>query len=632
MTDTNTNNEEKDKLKLDMDQSADVEVGGELDDSKAKFINGGKSLDEQVVMIEGGSNEVPFTGLGKEELMRYANDPFWKKVRLILFVLFWIGWLAMLVAAIVIIVLAPRCPPRPDLKWYNTDTFYQVFTKSFKDTNKEDGLGAGVGDINGIESKLSYFEDLGIKALWISSLYPTDKNPALNYAVVDHKAIDKELGTLEDFRNLRRVTKKKGIKLILDFIPNFTSRNHAWFVSSRNQEEKFKDFYVWRPCNVTHLPSNWLSVHGGSAWTRDPERGQCYLHQFSEDEPELDLTNEDVLRELESILRFWLNIGVDGFNVVAAPYLIENSTFSDEPDSGGDYEYLEHIYTANQPGSVELVQKWRSVVDSFSKPGKEKLLIVTAPRQTRNDSLLYYGSNKNNGAHIVPVSLLPKACTTLAECINEQLTSVISGSDWRGWMMGDSSSERFGSRVDKVYHKAVQTIEMLLPGTFFNYYGDELGMPDGPAAADSGLKYTNPMCWDVSDNCGFSMYTPWNSVLKNFHVMSVGAHGANFAGYPLLLSFKDLNELRSNESCQFGKTSFGLGISQDVFWMTRKAEGFPGYLILANLGATTVTQPAIPGVPDEVIQRYCSNGEKPGKTFANTFFRLDKGASYVFEY
>ena len=148
---------EKDMEKAPLNESASNEpYEDEMNDSKAKFLNGGKTLDEPQVAIEVGSNDdtVSFTGLGKEELMKYADDPFWKKVRIILLVLFWVGWVAMLVAAIVIIVLAPRCPYRPDQKWYDKESVYQVYPRSFKDSTEKPKTGqtpegAGLGDLTG---------------------------------------------------------------------------------------------------------------------------------------------------------------------------------------------------------------------------------------------------------------------------------------------------------------------------------------------------------------------------------------------------------------------------------------------------------------------------------------------------
>ena len=153
MSNENTNHpDEKRSLKDEFDDSATAD---DLDDSKAKFLNGKSGLDDQCV-IEVGS-DVSFSGLGKEELMKYANDPFWVRTRMILFFLFWIGWVAMLVAAIVIIVVAPKCPKRPDQKWYQTDVVYQVNVKSFKDESNEGSDGAGIGDLSGMKFCQNHF-------------------------------------------------------------------------------------------------------------------------------------------------------------------------------------------------------------------------------------------------------------------------------------------------------------------------------------------------------------------------------------------------------------------------------------------------------------------------------------------
>lgn len=609
MTDVNTNNDEKAKLKEELNDSASNEPD-EMGE-KAKFLNGGKTMDDAHVVVEVSSGDESFTGLGKEELMKYADDPFWKKVRLILFILFWIGWLGMLVAAIVIIVLAPRCPYRPELKWYEKEAVYQVYPKSFKDTTEEAGSGAGIGDIKGIISKLGYIKSLGTKALYINSFY---KSGGLDNGldVVDHQDIDPVLGTMAEFDSLRKQT-KTNMRIILDFIPNHTSKKHQWFLSSQKGEAKYRDYYVWKNCTPNALPNNWLSVYGGPAWTYDNVRKECYLHQYLPEEPDLNLNNEDVKKELEKIMRFWLDKGVDGFNVIGAQYLVEDPSMQDETASGSgassEYNSLDHSFTAHQNGSFELLQRWRSVVDSYAtKPGKEKLLLVTLNDADVNTTKKYYGSDGKAGAHIVTVQAVNSETINIPQEILTMIQETAEDhTHRRGWMYGNQDTSRLASVVGKAKVKAMFALQMLLPGTPLNYYGDEIGMENGIVsfaegkdpvgkkagfanfAAKSRDPFRTPMLWSPNGNAGFTKddLTPWLPI-TNALKTNVESQEALYTKHDDLSTFKHLAKLRQKESFQWGKVTPGF-MGNGIVWFTRKADGFPGYLVVMNLGSTAVT-------------------------------------------
>lgn len=631
MTDLNTNNDEKAKLEEELNESA-----ADHDDPKAKFLNGGKTIDDSQVVVEVSSGDESFTGLGKEELMQYANDPFWKKVRLILFILFWVGWIAMLVAAIVIIVLAPRCPYRPDQKWYEKNAVYQAYPKSFKDSSETEGDGAGIGDLKGLISKLGYIKSLGTKALYINSFYKSgDLDNGLD--VVDHTEIDPIMGTMEEFASLRKQT-KTDMRLILDFIPNHTSKKHPWFVGSQKGEaNKYNDYYIWKNCNETN---NWLSVYGGSAWTKDTVRGQCYYHTYLPDEPDLNLNNEEVTKELEDILRFWLGKGVDGFNIVGAQYLTEDPSFNDEPSSGtgsaGDYNSLDHKYTAHQNGSLQLIKYWRGILDSYAtKPGKEKMLLVSVGADA-NTTKLYYA----NGANIVT--------ETLSTSNAQDILSVIEAASEdpthrRGWMLSNQDSSRIATVVTKTKVKAMMALQMLLPGTSINYYGNEIGMEDGVVSFSQtkdpiGIKkgyldyqevsrdpFRTPMLWTPSNKAGFTKekFVPWLPI-TNPGATNVESQEAKFRKHDDLSVFKQLVTLRGEESFQWGIVKAGV-VANDVVWFTRKAEGFPGYLVVMNLGSSDITSKFydiadIPPAVDVAFHSSVDSGDS---------IELDKQAVYL---
>lgn len=207
-----------------------------------------------------------------------------------------------------------------EMDWWEHGVFYQIYPRSFKDSN-----GDGVGDLEGVISKLPYLKDLGITGTWLSPIF---KSPFKDggYDIQDFYTVDDRFGNNKDLERLFAEAKKHGIKIILDFVPNHTSDLHKWFQASRKnttdeEYEKYKDWYVWKPCNTFDsenkriLPNNWRAVFNTPAWTYDPKRDACYLHQFAPQQPDLNYRNPEVRAEMIGMLKWWLEQGVDGFRV-----------------------------------------------------------------------------------------------------------------------------------------------------------------------------------------------------------------------------------------------------------------------------------------------------------------------------
>lgn len=274
-----------------------------------------------------------------EEVAKYS------KTRLILVVLFGILIIAMVVAAVVIIIVSPKCPAKKlpvDREWFKDEMVYQVDIESLKDTNND-----GKGDLKGLLESLDYLNGLGVKILRLGSIYPTSSD---SNDIDDHKAIDDVFGSMEDFEKLVKKAHAKKMKVILDFVPNHTSKKNKWFVdSAKKTDSEKRDWYIWRK-----TANNWISVTGGSAWTKDDKTGEYYLHQFEEAKPDLNLRNEKVVDELKNVLKFWMDRGVDGFRALDVQYLLEDSKFADEKEnsnyqklneSGLTYDMLQHTET-----------------------------------------------------------------------------------------------------------------------------------------------------------------------------------------------------------------------------------------------------------------------------------------------
>lgn len=316
------------------------------------------------------SNEVAFNSLEKDDVkIAFDDSPdaplkptekeiaAHRKTRLILVALFGVVVLVLVVVAIVIIAVSPRCSPKTtpapgkanetdDDSWWKHAVIYQLYPRSFFDNS-----GDGNGDLKGISSKLDYFAELGVNALLLNPIYKSNGG----YDVENYTSLDTLFGNMDDFENLLKDAKEKGLKIIMDFIPNHTSKKHPWFEESKKSKTGPKrDWYIWRNGtgeNGTEPPNNWLSVSGGSAWTYDSASEQFYLHQFKEEQPDLNLRNQEVKDELKKAMKFWLDKGVDGFRFDSVQYYAENDTFEDEPTLAGYnasnplYDFLDHKFT-----------------------------------------------------------------------------------------------------------------------------------------------------------------------------------------------------------------------------------------------------------------------------------------------
>ena len=317
------------------------------------------------------SNEVAFNSLEKDDVkIAFDDSPdaplkptekeiaAHRKTRLILVALFGVVVLVLVVVAIIIIAVSPRCSPKTtpapgkanktddDDSWWKHAVIYQLYPRSFFDNSSD-----GNGDLKGISSKLDYFAELGVNALLLNPIYKSNGG----YDVENYTSIDTLFGNMDDFENLLKDAKEKGLKIIMDFIPNHTSKKHPWFEESKKSKTGPKrDWYIWRNGtgeNGTEPPNNWLSVSGGSAWTYDSASEQFYLHQFKEEQPDLNLRNQEVKDELKKAMKFWLDKGVDGFRFDSVQYYAENDTFEDEPTLAGYnasnplYDFLDHKFT-----------------------------------------------------------------------------------------------------------------------------------------------------------------------------------------------------------------------------------------------------------------------------------------------
>ncbi|KAL1140799.1 hypothetical protein AAG570_000727 [Ranatra chinensis] len=389
-----------------------------------------------------------------------------------------------------------------DLPWWKTEVFYQIYPRSFKDSNKD-----GIGDLQGITDNVDYLKSLGIGAIWLSPIYASP-NADYGYDVSDYKNINKEYGDMDSFKKLMTKLNDKKIKLIMDFIPNHTSEKHPWFLQSKNRTAGYEDYYIWKDgVGVKKSPpTNWvkqLSMDGSSAWQWCEERNQYYYHVFSPSQPDLNYSNPKVLEEMKGVMDFWLHEGVSGFRMDAVPYLVETD-FKDENKICSDpiYDCLNHTYTKDTESTHAILHEFTQHLEKYKEDNNLTTLVLEATSPM--DQIVKYYDNDTIPFNFNLMGL--KENSSAGEFVN-QIKSWIDGvtdERWSNWFTGNHDSQRAASRFDRDLTDALNMIIMLLPGTPFTYYGEEIAMKDVELKnfTDIRMKSRTPFQWDGTPHAG----------------------------------------------------------------------------------------------------------------------------------
>ena len=268
-----------------------------------------------------------------------------------------------------------------EVKWWSTTSMYQVYPLSLQDSD-----GDGYGDLQGVISKITYFQRLGIETLWLTPIYSSPMKD-FGYDVSDYCSINPIFGTIEDFEELLEVAHSLELRVLMDFVPNHSSDEHEWFKKSVAKEDPYTDYYVWvDPISfngtVPIPPTNWLSKVRTSAWQWSDDRQQFYYHQYQAAQPDLNYRNRHVIEEMKDVLDFWLDLGINGVRMDAVSHLIEDDRLLDEPFSGDpdaidnlDYKYLSHTYTNNQGKTRDMLTKFTEHIKS--KYGDKSVILET---------------------------------------------------------------------------------------------------------------------------------------------------------------------------------------------------------------------------------------------------------------
>jgi alpha-glucosidase len=421
--------------------------------------------------------------------------------------------------------------------WWQHAVFYEIYPRSFADSNND-----GVGDLNGIASKLDYLKDLGVDAIWISPCFPSPQVD-FGYDVSDYENIDPMYGTLADFDNLAREAKKRNIHIILDFVVNHTSDQHKWFLDSKSSRTSaHRDWYIWRDGKGPgQPPNNWVSTFGGSAWQFDPTTNQYYYHYFYPQQPDLNWRNPAVKDAMFDVTRFWYKRGVSGFRLDAVDTLFEDPNLKDNPikkpgkNAFGD-PFEVNKYNTKLPEVHDILRGLRQVADQYDA-------VLIGETWTANVAELnqYYG--KGNNELQLPMDFLFTMVNKLSPAeFRKQIAEVNAASGWPTFVISNHDIVRSYDRYGDGKHndeiaKLMAGLYLTLRGTPILYYGEEIGMKTTPPTTREEVKdpigikgwpkekgrdgERTPMQWNDSANAGFTKGTPWLPVPPTYKTHNV---------------------------------------------------------------------------------------------------------------
>jgi alpha-glucosidase len=482
-----------------------------------------------------------------------------------------------------------------NFQWWQTGTIYQIYPRSFMDTNAD-----GIGDLQGIINRLDYLAWLGIDAIWISPFYRSPMKD-FGYDVADYCDVDPMFGNLADFDRLLAEAHQRGLKVIIDWVPNHTSDQHPWFVESRYSRTSAKrNWYIWRdPKPDGSPPNNWGSFFGGPAWTFDEGTGQYYLHQFVPEQPELNWRNPEVEQAMYETLRFWLRRGVDGFRMDVIGLIIKDATLRDNPlnpnanpnlRTNDLFGRLIQKYNMDQDEVHPYIRRIRKVLDEFPDRCGIGELWGELPRWVR-----YYGEHGDGLQLPFNFRLInePWQAAAMRTSVN-QMEAILPEFAWPNYVLGNHDQPRLVSRYGgQAQARAAAMLLLTLRGTPTLYYGDELGMPNAdipldkiqdPQGKNLGPERNRdscrtPMQWDASLNAGFSPVEPWLPVPADYAARNVASFSADPTS--ILNLYRHLIALRRTSPALHAGRYTALDSSEAVFAYLR-VQGPERKLIVIN--------------------------------------------------
>lgn len=492
----------------------------------------------------------------------------------------------------------------PGAPWWKTGVVYHVYLRSF-----QDGDGDGVGDFAGLTARLDYVAELGVDAVWVSPFYPSPMRD-FGYDVADLCGVDPRFGALASFDAFLEAAHRRGLRVVIDWIPNHTSSDHPWFAESRADRANAKrSWYVWRdPAPGGGPPNNWLSAFGGPAWTLDARTGQYYLHLCLPEMPDLNLHVPGVEAALFGAARFWLDRGVDGFRVDVAHWIGKDAALRDNPADReapafenlakppSAFDRMAHVFDMDGPLGHAVYRRFRALLDGYA-PARAALgeIHLAGPRWAA-----YFGAPEAPELHL-PVNFgllgVPFEAGPVRAAV-DRLEALVPAHGWPTYVLSNHDEPRLASRVGPDRARLAALLLLTLRGTPTLYYGDELGLeslvlpPGEPPRDPLGLRVRGhgrdagraPMPWSSAPNAGFCPddVAPWLPLSADAPGKSVDAQRADPAS--LLALYRRLLALRRARPALHAGTYAPLDRTPEHVFAFTRTDGADRVLVALNFG------------------------------------------------
>ena len=446
-------------------------------------------------------------------------------------------------------------------QWWQHAVFQEIYPRSYMDSNND-----GIGDLNGIASKMDYLKWLGVDVIWIAPCFPSPQVD-FGYDVSDYKNIDPMYGTLPDFDHMQKVGKQNNVSVVFDFVVNHTSDKHKWFLASAaSKTGPYSDWYIWKNGKgANQPPNNWLSTFGGSAWQMVPTRGQYYYHYFYPQQPDLNWRNPKVAQAMYDSTRFWYKRGVVGFRLDAVDTLFEDPNLTDNPVQPGKNAFGDpNMFPKNNdklPEVHDVMKGLRNAANEYNA-----VLIGETWTSDVNELKDYYG--KKHDELQMPMDLMLTALKPLsADVFRKHIAGVYASGEWPVWVMSNHDIKRAYSRFSDGKHdddiaKVMAAMYLLLRGTPILYYGEEIGMANNDPTRKEDVKdpigqlgwptvkgrdgERTPMQWNDGPNAGFTQGIPWLPVPVSSKTHNVVAEKADpnsvLSFYKTVLALRHTNK------------------------------------------------------------------------------------------
>ncbi|KPU26925.1 oligo-1,6-glucosidase [Caloranaerobacter sp. TR13] len=497
-------------------------------------------------------------------------------------------------------------------KWWKESVIYQVYPRSFYDSN-----GDGIGDLRGIIQKLDYIKDLGANVIWLNPVYKSP-NTDNGYDISDYYDIMDEFGTMEDFDELLEEVHKRGMKLIMDLVVNHTSDEHIWFIESRSSKDNpYRDFYIWRPGKDGKEPNNWLSMFGGSAWKYDEKTNEYYLHIFAEKQPDLNWENPKVREEVYKMMKWWLDKGIDGFRMDVINFISKVNELPDDLDAEDENRLPGSKYYLNGPKVHDYLKEMNEKV--LSK--YDVMTVGETPGVTPEIAKLYVNSDRNELNMLFQFELMGLDCGPSGKWdtvpwslrdfkkIMYKWYLALKDKGWNSLYLNNHDQPRSLSRFgnDEKYRvesaKLLATLVHTWHGTPYIYQGEEIGMTNikledindyrdietfnfykekikegwdvqkimDAIHVKSRDNARTPMQWSSEANGGFTSGEPWIKVNPNYKTINVENELKNPDS--ILNYYKKLIKLRAeNDIIVYGDVKLILEEDDNIFAYLRTLE------------------------------------------------------------